>query len=81
MEKYEFKSEEETENEGKLGNRNYDALFAELEKVMVHVRKNHTKEELSDAYEKLVNHNKVAEKEFLERLAKRKEERLKGEEK
>lgn len=77
MEKYEFKSEAETTNEEKLGNRNYDALFDELEKVMVHIRKNHTKEELSDVYEKLVNHNKVAEKEFLERLAKQKEERLK----
>ena len=47
--------------------------------MLVHVRKNHTKEELSDVYEKLVEHNKVAEKEFLERLAKRKEERLKDE--
>lgn len=81
MEKYEFKSEEEEETltEEKLGNRNYDALFEELERVLVHVRKNHTKEELSDVYEKLVEHNKVAEKEFLERLAKRKEERLKDE--
>jgi hypothetical protein len=77
MEKYEFKSESEAKAEEKLGNRNYDALFEELEKVMVHIRKTHTTADLSDVYEKIVEHNKVAEKEFLERLAKRKEERLK----
>ena len=59
-----------------IKNYNWDKFFETLDELSTEIRKNHTEKEINEVYEILVEKNKVAEVEFIERLNKRKKEKL-----